>query len=134
MILLWMLLIPLVMAGLIVLVPDDQPLLTRLFALIGTAATLVCGLVLWWLYPTGYSGYLTGYWVQLQWAWFPEPFGATFHLGIDGISLLFTVLSALLSLLSVIFSWGRVTDRERGYYISLLLITSAILGIFFARD
>lgn len=134
MILLWMLIIPVGMAGLILFVPDNRPVLTRFFALVGTLATGGLGIALWVLYPAGHSGYLSGYLTQLQWEWFPEPLGATFYLGVDGISLVFALLSVLLAILCVMFSWGRVVHRERAYYISLLLLTTAILGIFFARD
>ncbi len=56
-----------------------------------------------------------------------------YHLGIDGLSLPLILLTTLLSLLSVIYSW-RITDRIKEYMIFFLLLETGILGVFCALD
>jgi NADH-quinone oxidoreductase subunit M len=129
-----MIVIPLVAAGLIAVTPSRFDVLQRTTALFGSLGSLLLGAVLWGMYPPGYGGYLEGYWTALQWQWFPRPLGATFHLGVDGIGLIFGLLSALLTVLVVLFSWRRITEKTRGYYTCVMLVSAAMLGIFFARD
>ena len=56
-----------------------------------------------------------------------------YHLGIDGLSLPLILLTTLLSLLSIIYSW-RITDRIKEYMIFFLLLETGMLGVFCALD
>ncbi len=56
-----------------------------------------------------------------------------YHLGIDGLSLPLVLLTTLLTLLSVIYSW-RITDRIKEYMIFFLLLETGMLGVFCALD
>lgn len=124
---------PFVAALLIALLPADSSG-SRWLGLAGTAATLVFGVALWVQYPAGHEGYLTGELFAVQWNWFPAPIGATFHLGVDGISLLFVVLTAVLALLVVLFSWSAVSKKRNLYHVMLMVLTGSLFGVFFARD
>jgi len=53
---------------------------------------------------------------------------------VDGISLFLALLTALLTMLSVLASWGFVAERERTYYFWLLLLETGTLGVFLALD
>lgn len=72
--------------------------------------------------------------VQLleKFIWRPQ-LGSYFALGVDGISLPMVLLSTLLSLVAVLAS-GGVQERLKGYFIPLLLLESAMLGVFMAQD
>ncbi|MFM9058481.1 MAG: NuoM family protein [Planctomycetaceae bacterium] len=61
-------------------------------------------------------------------------FDVRLSLGLDGLSLWMFALSALLSLTAVFVSWGAITDRPVGFYALLLVLESAMLGVFAARD
>ena len=65
-------------------------------------------------------------------AWNPRV-GSAFTLGVDGFSLPMVLLATLLTLVAVLAS-GSVQKRARGYYLLLLLLESAMLGVFTARD
>ena len=54
-------------------------------------------------------------------AWIPS-LGISYHLGVDGISLLFVVLTTMLGLLIVIYSQGVVVDRVRGYLMAFFAL------------
>lgn len=62
------------------------------------------------------------------------PFDVRLSLGLDGLSLWMFALAALLSLTAVFVSWGAITDRPVGFYALLLVLESAMLGVFAARD
>jgi NADH-quinone oxidoreductase subunit M len=59
--------------------------------------------------------------------------GSYFALGVDGISLAMVLLSALLTLIAVLVS-RRMEDNARLYFVLVLLLESAIFGVFTARD
>lgn len=59
--------------------------------------------------------------------------GSAFVLAIDGISLSMLLLATLLSLVAVMAS-ASIRERAKGYYMLLLVLEAAILGVFMARD
>ncbi len=61
-------------------------------------------------------------------------FDVRFSLGLDGLSLWMFGLAALLSLTAVLVSWDAVQDRPVGFYVLLLVLETAMLGVFAARD
>lgn len=63
-----------------------------------------------------------------------EELGASYFMGIDGISLVLIVLTTLIGLISVIWSWGTVKEREREYYIAILMLQTGLLGVFMSLD
>jgi len=64
----------------------------------------------------------------------PGGFDIRLSLGLDGLSLWLFGLSALLSLTAVLVSWEAITERATGFYILLLVLEAAMLGVFAARD
>jgi NADH-quinone oxidoreductase subunit M len=64
--------------------------------------------------------------------WLPGV-GVNYDFGVDGVSALLVVLTTLLSLIGVIAS-GSITRRRREYYITLLLLETGMIGVFFALD
>jgi NADH-quinone oxidoreductase subunit M len=66
-------------------------------------------------------------------AWIPS-IGATYHLGIDGISLLLVVMTGLLGFLSVLASWSAIEHRLKEYYSYFLILQVGMLGVFMALD
>ncbi len=68
-----------------------------------------------------------------QTEWFGE-FGIGYHMGVDGISMLFILLSTLLTPLCILASWESVRDRVREYMIAFLVLESMMIGMFAALD
>lgn len=64
--------------------------------------------------------------------WNPR-LGSNFSLGLDGLSAPMLLLATLLCLVAVLASSG-IRERIRGYYVLLLLLESALIGVFTARD
>jgi NADH-quinone oxidoreductase subunit M len=65
--------------------------------------------------------------------WFPK-LGVNFALGADGLSWMMVVLTSFLVWMAVIASKTNITKRLKMYYSMLFVLTSAILGVFLARD
>ncbi len=57
-----------------------------------------------------------------------------YYLGVDGISVLFILLSAVVGVLCVLISWGAIKDKVKEFYVSLLLIEGAMIGVFASLD
>jgi NADH-quinone oxidoreductase subunit M len=66
-------------------------------------------------------------------SWIPS-IGASYHLGIDGYSLLLIVLTGLLGFLSILSSWRAIEQRLKEYYANFLVLQVGMLGVFMARD
>ena len=98
-------------------------------------ATAVVGLdfliaiPLWFLYRTDGA--------EFQFAtkmdWIPS-LGVQYIFGVDGFSVLLILLTTLLGFISVYSSFTAVTDRQKEYYIFLLLLQTGMLGVFMALD
>jgi len=60
--------------------------------------------------------------------------GARYHIGIDGISLWLVLLTTLLMPIAILSSWSAITKRQLSYYMFLLLLLSAMIGVFVSLD
>ena len=61
-------------------------------------------------------------------------FQFTYHMGIDGISLFFILLSTLLTLLSIVSAWEVIQFRVKEFMIAFLVLETLMVGIFCALD
>ena len=103
--------------------------MARMLALIFTTLEFVLSVGLWWAYdPTGPAMQLTG-----AVPWIPQ-WGIWYRVGIDGITMPLVLLTTFLMPLAVLGSWESITDRVRGYYALLLVLTTGMIGVFVATD
>jgi NADH-quinone oxidoreductase subunit M len=63
-----------------------------------------------------------------------EDFGISYHLGVDGISVLFVLLTTLLTPICVLASWQAIEKRVKEYMISFLVLETFMVGMFCALD
>ncbi|MEJ2695258.1 MAG: NADH-quinone oxidoreductase subunit M [Candidatus Sulfobium sp.] len=66
-------------------------------------------------------------------AWIPA-WNINYALGLDGISILFVLLSTIVIVLSVLISWNSVKTKTKEFYISILLMEAAMIGVFCSLD
>jgi NADH-quinone oxidoreductase subunit M len=66
-------------------------------------------------------------------AWIPA-FNIWYHLGVDGISLLFVLLNSFITILVVIAGWSVIETRVSQYYASFLVMSGLLNGVFAALD
>jgi NADH-quinone oxidoreductase subunit M len=123
-----LLLLPLIGALFVVLLPGRDPRRQRYAALAAAAATLAFAWSLLAHFDTQQAG------IQLYetHAWH-ERMGSSFSLGVDGISLPMVLLATLLTVVAILASAG-VRQGARLYFSLLLILETAMLGVFVARD
>ena len=119
--------LPLVGAALILLLGRDR--LARWIALATTLATLAVSAPLYLHFDKASSA--------LQFVesrdWIPS-WNIAYGMGVDGISLPFIFLSALLSVLCIGASWTAIRTRVREFYVALLVAETAMIGLFAASN
>jgi NADH-quinone oxidoreductase subunit M len=120
---------PLIGAVLLLFVPANQHSTIKGFTLIIAFITL---LLSFWLYAM-FDPIASGMQFEVNEPWIMS-LGMSYHLGIDGISLLLILLTALLTVLCVIAAWNSVTHSVKGFFISLLLLTTGMIGVFVSLD
>ena len=79
------------------------------------------------------SGNIASFRLEENYSWITS-IGARFHLGVDGISLWLVLLTTLLMPISILSSWTAITRRQLTYYILMLLLESAMIGVFISLD
>jgi NADH-quinone oxidoreductase subunit M len=98
-------------------------------ALWTSLATFVISLLLWLNFDLTTSDFQ---FVEKV-AWLPD-FDIFYHLGIDGISLFFVILSTFLTPICVLASWRAITVRVKEYMIAFLVLETFMIGTFVALD
>ena len=120
---------PLLGAALLLLVPRQQHDTIKGVALIISFITLLISIAIYQFFDPHASG--MQFEVDLPWV---LSLGIHYHMGIDGISLLLIVLTTVLTVLCVLASWNSITQGVKGFYISLLLLSTGMIGVFCALD
>src|SRR5690349_16670899 len=101
----------------------------RWIALVITVATFAVSLVL--LRGVGASGAEFRFEQNISWI---GSIGARYHVAVDGVSLWLVLLTTLLMPISVLSSWTAVRKRQLSYYAFLLILESAMIGVFVSLD
>ena len=126
-------LVALPVAGAIALlfVRDDEHTERRVRTIALVVSVLVFGgtLVLWSRFDGGSSEFQ---FVERH-AWIPA-FGISYFIGVDGISLFLIVLTGFLTPLALLCSWESVHQKTKAFCIFMLLLESAVIGVFVALD
>src|SRR5690348_14262932 len=65
--------------------------------------------------------------------WIPI-IGARYQMGVDGVAVLLIVLTTLLGAIAALSSWEYIQKREKEYYVLLLLLQTAVIGVFASVD
>ena len=108
---------------------DDQARTVRWIALIGAIASFLVTLPLYDGFQLGTSAMQfveKGSWVQR--------FNMNYHVGVDGISLWFVLLTAFINVVVIIASWESITTRVNQYMASFLILSGLMIGVFAALD
>jgi len=124
--------IPLIGAGFILTVRGNAEVVSRnarYVALWTSMTVFLLSLLLWFNFDTTTSEFQFVEHV----AWMPE-FNIAYHMGVDGISMLFVLLATLLTPICIIASWESITERVKEYMISFLVLETIMIGMFAALD
>ena len=101
----------------------------RWAALWTSLVVFLLSLVLWARFDTSNPGFQ----FQESLSWLPE-FGVGYRMGVDGISVLFILLSTALVPICILASWEAITTRVREYMLAFLVLETMMVGMFAAQD
>ncbi|MFQ5498666.1 MAG: NADH-quinone oxidoreductase subunit M, partial [Candidatus Zixiibacteriota bacterium] len=116
-------------ALLLVLVPSDRHDSIKSISLIVAFVTMLLSFMLYAMFDPMASGMQMD--VNIPWI---MSFGIHYHMGIDGISLLLIVLSTVLTVLSILASWQSIRTGVKGYFMSMLVLSTGMIGVFCSLD
>ncbi len=119
---------PLVGALLLTVLPRrDRDL--RIISLVVSLFTFILSLHL----PVHFHRGVAGFQYEIDKVWITTP-NIHYHMGIDGISLWLVVLTTFLTPLCVLISWKSIHDRVKEFFILLLILETALIGVFTSLD
>jgi NADH-quinone oxidoreductase subunit M len=121
--------LPVLGAVLIVLIPRSREALVKGAAFAVTAATFLVSLPLYLRFDPATASYQ----FAEQRAWMPS-LGISYHVGIDGISLLLVLLTTFLMPLTLLSAWHAIESRWKEFAVTMLLLETGMLGVFVALD
>jgi NADH-quinone oxidoreductase subunit M len=101
----------------------------RWTALWTSLVTFLISLVLWQKFDTASSGFQ----FRETAAWLPD-FGVSYRMGVDGISVLFVLLSTALTPICILSSWEAIHTRVREFMMAFLILETMMVGMFCATD
>jgi NADH-quinone oxidoreductase subunit M len=119
---------PLIGVALILLVPGDNHRLIRWIALLASLASLAFSLNLLGYKPDGAEFQFRE---DVSWI---AAFGMRYTLGVDGLSVVLVLLTTVLSVVSIFYSWDPIQTRVKEYYATMLLLMIGMLGVFVSLD
>src|SRR5438067_4838353 len=101
----------------------------RIFSLVISLLAFVISLHL----PVHFQHAQTGFQYEVDKAWIPTP-NIHYHMGADGISMWLVVLTTFLTPLCVLISWKSINERVKEFFILLLVLETALIGVFVSLD
>ena len=108
---------------------DDQARLVRWISLIGAIVSFLVTIPLYTRFELG-----TAAMQFVEKSTWIERFNVNYHLGVDGISLWFIVLTAFINVVIVIAGWEVITRRVNQYMGAFLILSGLMIGVFCAID
>jgi len=103
-------------------------MMARQISLFTTTITFIVTLVLWSMFdPTA-----PGFQFEEKYPWLGG--NINYHLGVDGISLPFVILTAFLMPLCILASWTSIETRVKEYMVAFLVLETLMIGVFVSLD
>ncbi len=116
-------------AGFLLMLAPRRDREIRVYSLLVSLLTFVLSLHL----PAHFHRDVSGFQFELNVPWIPTP-SIRYHMGVDGISLWLVLLTTFLTPLCVLISWKSVHERVKEFFVLLLVLESALIGVFVALD
>jgi len=120
-----------IVAGVVLLAVgrDDQATVVRWIALLASLVSFVVTLPLVTAFDNGTAA--MQFQEKLPWI---ERFNVNYHLGVDGLSVWFVLLTAFITVIVVISAWQVITERVNQYMGAFLILSGLLVGVFCAID
>jgi NADH-quinone oxidoreductase subunit M len=122
--------LPIAFGGLLLAVGrDDNARAVRAFALVGAIVSFLVTIPL----VTGFDQTTAALQFVEKLPWI-ERFNVNYHLGVDGLSVWFVLLTAFITIVVVIAAWEVITERVAQYMGAFLILSGLMVGVFSAAD
>jgi NADH-quinone oxidoreductase subunit M len=121
--------LPLLGALVLLFVPKEQRRVFEIGSLLVMIASLLLSLPFWF----GYDRTSDAVQWAAAWNWIPA-LGVKFAVGMDGISLLLWLLTTFFGPIAIACSFSAITERHKEYYLWILVLQTAMLGVFITQD
>jgi NADH-quinone oxidoreductase subunit M len=105
---------------------------TKLIMGFGIAASCVV-FVISLLILAGFDGSVADMQLVEEVSWIPK-IGASYKVGVDGLSLLLVLLTTFLTPIALLSSWNSIKEKVKEYVISMLVLQTGMIGVFLALD
>ncbi len=115
--------------AIVFLFPKEKTGPIKYFATLVAGLDFAVSLPLWFAFERGRAGYQ---FVERA-SWIPS-LGVEYHFGIDGISLVLLLLTTFVGFIAVYCSYSAIADRQKEYYVLLLLLQTFMIGTFCCLD
>ena len=100
----------------------------RMIAMFTTVITFLVSLLVW----VGFNPADAGFQMVEKHGWLDS--GISYHMGVDGISMLFVILTTFLMPFAILASWESIQSRVKEYMIAFLVLETLMVGVFCALD
>ncbi|MBI5204108.1 MAG: NADH-quinone oxidoreductase subunit M [Nitrospirae bacterium] len=121
--------LPIAGAALLLLIPRAKESLAKWVGLLVSIAAFILSIPLFTNFDK--STHLMQFAERHEWI---PSWNITYYLGLDGISVLFVLLSTLITILCVLISWNAIKTKVKEFYISILIMEGAMIGVFCSLD
>src|SRR5262249_19185033 len=119
---------PLLAAVFLAFVPRNYKVVMPAVAIVATFVSALLALKMFLQFKTGMAGYQ--FQQQIEWV---RAVGISYHVGADGINVGLVLMAAVVAFAAACCSWD-VQDRQKEFYILLLVMAGGILGAFASLD
>ena len=120
--------LPLLSVAALLMLRSDDHVWIRRIALAASLAEFAVSLLL----LRGFSSTNPEYQFTEYRAWIGD--AIHYHLGVDGISLFLVLLTTFLTPIAILCSWESIRENVKGFFVSLLVIETAMIGVFVSLD
>jgi NADH-quinone oxidoreductase subunit M len=125
----WILGVPLAGAMLVAALPRNATVAAKTVGLAVSLLSFALSVVLF----VRFDGQNAGFQFVERYLWIP-PLDVSYHVGVDGISLLLVLLTTFLTPIALLASWESVTTKLKGFVALMLLLEAGTLGVFLSLD
>ena len=128
--------LPVVGAGLLILIPGSNVLVVRCFSLAIALLTMLLSFYVFWAYDHQVGGIQferTWDWLEMPGPWPLGDRAVTVHLGIDGVAAPMVLLTGIVLFTGVLVSWN-IANRAKEFFVLYLVLLAGVFGVFVTLD
>ncbi len=124
--------LPLVGALIILLIRGDEEVVAQNSRYMALYTSIFTFAFAWFMYVR-FDGSSAEFQFVEQSTWL-KPLGINYHMGVDGISMFFVLLSAFLTPVCIVSAWTAITKRVKEFMVAFLVLETFMIGTFCALD